>query len=341
MSEKKYTIVCVTPVGRRRYMRFLVPLVLTSDITRYEFWLNTTNRADILFFELLAKKFPKINLIPHPNGRCEGNRTINDFYQRATEPHTIYVKLDDDIVWAEPHFLERLVQFRLTHPEFFFVTPLTINNALCTTVLQAFKKFEYPRFIHPWSEDSLVSRNTQFVIDLHQWFLAKILLDGYQELHVPPIPFGLNRFSINTILWFGETFQKFGGSIDFIDDEIFLSIIKPAEYGMANCIVGDVLVAHYAFFGQRQALDRTNVLDRYREALLHTYRNNKDFLECFAEVEAIFQDVEPFARTVKSQHYSPVRRWKDILLNIKVPLLRMVPLSEIKKNIESRILKIQ
>ena len=50
-----YKIVCNTAAGRRRYMQYLIPQVICSDIVdRYDIWVNTTDKKDIAFFEMLA-----------------------------------------------------------------------------------------------------------------------------------------------------------------------------------------------------------------------------------------------------------------------------------------------
>lgn len=55
-----YKIVANTAAGRRRYMQYLVPFVLSSDIIdRYDIWINTHNGTDIEFFKRLAKEYSK------------------------------------------------------------------------------------------------------------------------------------------------------------------------------------------------------------------------------------------------------------------------------------------
>ena len=50
-------------------MQYLIPYVVASEIVdRYDLWLNTINKQDIVFFKILAKKYPKINLVWQPDG---------------------------------------------------------------------------------------------------------------------------------------------------------------------------------------------------------------------------------------------------------------------------------
>lgn len=47
-----YKIVCNTAAGRRRYMQYLIPQVICSDIVdRYDIWVNTTDKKDIAFLK--------------------------------------------------------------------------------------------------------------------------------------------------------------------------------------------------------------------------------------------------------------------------------------------------
>ena len=64
----KYKVVVNTAAGRRRYMQYLVPFILSSDIVdRYDIWINTHNGADIEFFRRIAEMYPKINLVWQPD----------------------------------------------------------------------------------------------------------------------------------------------------------------------------------------------------------------------------------------------------------------------------------
>ena len=52
-----YKIVINTAAGRRRYMQYLIPYIVSCDIVdRYDIWINTHNGADIEFFKRIAEK---------------------------------------------------------------------------------------------------------------------------------------------------------------------------------------------------------------------------------------------------------------------------------------------
>ena len=67
-----------------------------------------------------AKKYPKVNLVWQPDGVVNGIASINAFYRDCCDKDTIYMKLDDDVVWFEPELFEKMVKFRVDNPEYFF-----------------------------------------------------------------------------------------------------------------------------------------------------------------------------------------------------------------------------
>ena len=156
---RNYKIIVNTAAGRRRYMQYLVPFVLASDIVdRYDIWINTHNGADIEFFKILAKKYSKINLCWQPDGIVDGNKSINAFYRDCTQENAIYFKLDDDIVWMEPNAIQKMVDFRIDNPQYFLVTPLVINNSLSTYLLQIRDKITLKKYCKSSPAHSLLPK---------------------------------------------------------------------------------------------------------------------------------------------------------------------------------------
>ena len=83
---KGYKIVCVTPAGRRRYMRLLAPQILASPLVdRYDVWVNTKAPRDIAFFDALAKIDPRVRLVAQPDGIVDEYRSIGAFHRLATD----------------------------------------------------------------------------------------------------------------------------------------------------------------------------------------------------------------------------------------------------------------
>lgn len=190
-----YHVVANTAAGRRRYMQYLVPFVLACDeIERYDIWVHTHDTEDIEFFQLLEKQYPKIHLIYQPDGIVGGNRTINPFYRFCCEPNTIYIKLDDDIVWMEPDALKKMIDFRIDNPSYFVVSPLVINNSLSTYLLQITDKLSLDKYYISSSSHPVLWGSGDFAEQLHEWFIEKLKNGTYSNLHIGKHPVSLTRF---------------------------------------------------------------------------------------------------------------------------------------------------
>lgn len=293
---KNYKVVVNTAAGRRRYMQYLVPPILNADIVdRYDIWINTVDRVDIEFFEKMAEHYPKVNLVWQPDGIVDGIKSINAFYKECCDEDTIYMKLDDDVVWFEPELFEKMVKFRVDNPEYFLVSPLVINNALSTYLLQVHDKIRLDQYYNSQCAHRTLCLDGWFAADLHNWFMENYLKDDrYEELYVGKHPMGMCRFSINCILWFGSEMAKFHGVVPG-DDEEYLSCIKPTQLGMMNCFNGDALIAHFAFGPQREGLDKMNILNRYGAVLHQLWTQDKALHEIDNDIQTIIKDAESHA----------------------------------------------
>lgn len=290
---KDYKIVVNTAAGRRRYMQYLIPFVVSSDVVdRYDIWVNTHNGADIEFFKQCAKLYPKINLVWQPEGIVNGIASINAFYRLCCDSNTIYFKLDDDIVWMEPNLIEKMVEFRVNNPQYFVVSPLVINNALSTYILQVEDKIKLNMYYPSIATSNYLWKSGKFAASLHDWFLDKYLkTNKYNELHVGKKEMGMCRFSINCILWFGEDLARINGIVPG-DDEEFMSCIYPTKLGRANAWNGDAIMGHFAFFTQREELDKMHILERYGDYLHKEWEKDNSMHAIDEDIQSIMRDVK-------------------------------------------------
>ena len=290
---KNYQIVVNTAAGRRRYMQYLIPYIVSSEIVdRYDIWVNTHNGADIEFFKRIAEKFPKVNLVWQPDGVVNGNKSINAFYKACIEPNTIYFKLDDDIVWMESELIEEMVKFRVDNPRYFVVSPLVINNSLSTYLLQLENKLKLDAYYQAYASDSVLWKSGNFAQELHTWFIKNYLKDRqWEKLYVGKKEMGMTRFSINAILWFGDEMKKFAGIVPG-DDEEFMSCIYPTQQGMSNAWNGDAIVAHFAFYTQREALDKNGILERYGEINNRQWHTDKQRAKIYDAVQLVMNEIQ-------------------------------------------------
>ncbi len=320
-----YKIVANTAAGRRRYMQYLVPLVLACDeIDRYDIWVNTHNGADIEFFKRLAEEYPKINLVWQPDGLVDGIRSINAFYRQCVDEDSIYFKLDDDLLWIEPGGLKRMIDFRIDHPDYFLVTPLVINNALSTYLLEVCYRIKLDGYYNSDAAHPVLWRSGDFAAQLHRWFIDGYLSTGeWEKLHVGVHPVSMIRFSINAILWFGRDLRAIDGEVPD-DDEEFLSVLYPARIGRANCWNGDVVALHFAFYPQRAGLDALGILDEYGEILHRQYATDTVIRKIDDKVQQILMSVdaaEPELIKTQSPYRSAPKvknrgKWMSLVMRI-------------------------
>lgn len=305
---KNYKVVVNTAAGRRRYMQYLIPYIVASPIVdRYDIWINTHNGADIEFFKQIAQRFPVVNLVWQPDGVVNGNKTINAFYKTCIEPDTIYFKLDDDVVWMEPELIEKMVRFRVENPHYFLVSPLVINNSLSTYLLQVAGKLKLDQYYSAASSHPVLWKNGFFASDLHLWFIQNYLKPGkWNELHLGKKEMGMTRFSINAVLWFGDEMKKIEGKVPG-DDEEFLSCIYPTSQGVSNAWNGDAIVAHFAFFTQREELDKMGILEKYGRLCIESWNKDPMMKDISDAVQSIMQNVQSKQVELENQP-SPYRR---------------------------------
>lgn len=258
-----YKIIAVTAAGRRQYMKFLVPHILNSDIIdQYDIWVNTINKFDIAFFKELAARYPKIKLVYQPDKLINGIASINSFYKYCIEPKSIYLKLDDDIIWMDDNALSTLVDFRINNPKYFLISPVVINNGLCAYALYNSGKLKLNRYLKAYMEDVAGWCTPEFSEKYHRWFYDILINERTEDVMINNKEIAMNRFSINAVLFFGSSFREFSGEV-VGDDEEFLSVVRPTQLGCSNCFVGNSIMVHYAFSSQKKHLDKTDILNLY------------------------------------------------------------------------------
>ena len=300
-----YRVVCVTPAGRRRYMELLVPQVLACGLVdRYDIWMNTDHPADRKFLDSLAK-LDRVRLVPHPDRTAPGTEAIGGFHRTAMDADTIYIRLDDDVVWLEPGFFDTLLRFRVAHPDYFLVMPLIVNNALCSHLLQTMGKITVSHVLNTACFDPVGWRSARFALQLHRLLLDLIRSGVTDRLHCGAHVVALNRFSINSICWFGRDLASFGGVVG-VEEELEMSAVIPARLGKVNCFCADTVAAHFAFFSQRAKLDEAGILEQYTEVL-----TGRSELRALLEEVGALRRAADTAETILPQAqggFAPVRK---------------------------------
>ncbi|HTF24757.1 MAG TPA: class I SAM-dependent methyltransferase [Candidatus Limnocylindria bacterium] len=260
---ENYRIICVTPAGRERYLKILASYILKCPLVdEYHIWKNSTNASDVAYMYALEQSSPKVRVIEPPTVPPDTSAAIGQFFVHCVDENSIYIRFDDDIVYLEPNFFVKFLTFRVENPHYFLVFPNIVNNAICAYLQAEYGAFEPGCRLQPYYREFSAWGSGRFAEQLHRTFLRSAREGKMADWCFGPKLLALCRISVNCMSWFGKDFAQFGGIVGENEEE-FLSVVKSSQMMRPNCINGDVLVSHFAFYRQRPYLDSTNVLDEY------------------------------------------------------------------------------
>ncbi|NBS69709.1 hypothetical protein EBT31_12475 [bacterium] len=243
----------------------LVPQIegLREVVDEYHLWLNTTKTDDVDYIKGLESDFIKVKPLPD-DVRVNGIFSIPVFYRYCTDPGTIYVRFDDDIILIDSlEAFKSFLDFRIDNPEYFLVMPNILNNACMTHIHQRLGNFKCSELVHYNVTDEVGWKNGSFAVCMHHEILNR--LSDQKDLSVYRfngkwILMYKEEFSINCISWFGRGFD---GRVD-APEETFLTTKYTHIHNKLNCVYGGFCVVHYAFSPQRACVDSYDILSKYK-----------------------------------------------------------------------------
>lgn len=261
---KTYRIIAVTPAGRRAYLELLTHYILRDrNIAEWHVWDNCRDVHDRAYVDSLEKKSGRIRILRR-EGANGSNRSINGFYAACTDPGAFYIKMDDDIVYLEENTASALLDAAVAEKgSHLWWSPLVVNNALCSWLLQQHGLLDTDRELTAQASCPTGWKDPWFAAMLHRAFLT--MLSRGQRIRLPKSTVSLSRYSINCIGFFGEDVVRYGPLFcpDHVSDEEWISAALPLRTGRFGRIVGETCVAHYSFYTQEHVLNTTDILDRY------------------------------------------------------------------------------
>lgn len=276
-----HKVIAWTPFGRRRTFSLLIKY-LERDHARGlvdEAWLymNTDpvgQEDDIACAHELNEQFDWVKLKHRPEGIDLGNlpkqRYTGLAYREMTDRDTVYLRLDDDVIYLHEQAVENLVRARLQMPAPTAVFPVIFNNAICSHFLQACGKIPMEwGAVAPYCMDPMGWANGPFAVKLHELLLDHIEAGTVDQLYLYqdfPIQPG-TQFSVSCFASLGSMYAGLDqpGVLVPDEEESWHTIHRPLATGAPNILRGDAIVAHWSFFPQKPFLDTTTLLDRYRE----------------------------------------------------------------------------
>jgi hypothetical protein len=274
-------VVAWTPYGRAATVSILLEY-LQRDHDRGlvdEYWLCENvdpHQKDDLAWAIWASVHRDwVRLVERPAGvlvHPRKQRNTGYFYRYMTDPDTIYVRFDDDVVYVETNAIERIVLHAIHGPQI-CAFPMIINNAITSHFLQRDGKIPLE-----WGEVTLYCMdgngwaNGQFAVDLHEFFLSCAEEGVVEEMlashHNYQLPLG-EQFSVSCFASRGSTYAALTppGVLQpdmIIEEESWHTEFAPHKYEVPNVLIGDAFVSHYTFYGQQEHFEGTDILDRYR-----------------------------------------------------------------------------
>lgn len=272
MSSNGKKVIIITPSGRKRYLILLLEHLKAqkSFFDEWHLWNNTRNKEDEDYLYTLEKQHDWIRVIDTPTiSAYKGeNRGINMFWNTYTFlDHVIYIRLDDDIIWLSPGFIQSMIQFKNKHDTTPVVVANTINNNYIAhfqqktgRVLQSVEPIDKLCIGNLWKSPELTHK-------LHEEFLEDRLSNTYDKWKINDVVVdNYLRVSINALAFDGSIFKS--NKIDVHDsEEEWVSIHIPYKYKKPVIINGDALALHFAYFTQRDVKVNGKSLDDRLEEL--------------------------------------------------------------------------
>lgn len=258
--NNKKVCVCI-PAGRKKYLEILVKYLLknTSKIDEIRMWVNTTNEEDLKYIESLPQMNSIFTLDYSANGDINiGSSTaISLFFRNCCDENTIYLRLDDDIVYIEDGFVEEIIKFRIENPRYFLVLGNVINNSVCDYLHKSNGALRTELDFTINASCPIGWSNKELTLEKHNCFFENLESDKLNLYKIENYEWN-RRFSINAICWFGSEFKKFNGQVEYGNEEVWLT------EGRNNIIFGQKLCCHYSFWVTREFLSETDVLQKYK-----------------------------------------------------------------------------
>ena len=276
-----FRVVVVTPAGRRETLSILWLWMgrCRGLVDEWRLWENTSVVSDLEYINYLVKSGGGYVT-------CEGSHevrdrfwldgdpwsgtyTIHPFFLNCVDSKTIYIRLDDDIVYVTLGGISELLRYRLENRDHFLVSGNVINNSICSHIHQRFGFVSSDFGLAGYDcFDEIGWKSGAFALEVHRNFLRG--LDRGVSYNIGCWLMGRGeRLSINCICWFGHDFAEFGGNVGVFEED-WLTVFRPGITGQLVSICGGCVVSHYAYGPQREFLSSTGVLDWYRTLALRS-----------------------------------------------------------------------
>jgi len=270
-NNKTYRIEICIPAGRKKYLeifkKFLYRKIDEGLVDGIQLWLNTVDPVDIAYLESMEAENSKVKIYRQgePINSLGFYETYNPlktylFFANAQDDDTVYIRFDDDIIWANEDAIEKIVKATIDNPNSFVITPNIINSTICNSWHQekgvlseeAGKVKRYNRNEPNCAYlDEFNYTDGKLCEHIHATFKKHYETGRLEEYYLPSRVLNeFERFSICSVAWLGKNKISLG----YIE-EPQIAWELPQALNRPNYFVGDALLVHYAYHTQRPFLD--------------------------------------------------------------------------------------
>lgn len=295
VGGKEWRVVAWTPYGRERTVSILAEYMRRDHEREIvdEYWLcqNTDPNQvdDLAYMYRLNQDHPWVKIQERPAHfprRVPKQRNTGSFYYYMTDPDTVYVRLDDDIVYVHPDAITNLATAKIQMAVSVAVHATMWNNAVTSWYFQkagvipapgdttqvrfdgGHETYTWPEVGGPWCMDPVGWTDGRFAVALHRLLLDRIEAGEPESCYLyQDMPWKLGeQFSVSAFASLGTMYAGLDepGVLVPDEEENWHTVHQPKVIGHPNIINGNSLVSHYTFFPQQTEVFKTDVLDQYR-----------------------------------------------------------------------------
>lgn len=265
---KGYKIVIITPAGRKKYLeifkKFIYRKIEEGLVDSYDLWLNTINPEDIKYIESMAAENDKVKIYRidepiTPTWESYNALQTHKFMKYAQDDDTIYIRIDDDIVWAEDGAIEKICQARIDYPDAFAIYPNVINSTMCTSWHQEIGALSEEAGIVRKERaddldyaylDSFNYTSAELIQHIFNTFKKRYEEKSLSAYYLPSKSFDdYKHFSICSLAWWGKDKIKCGSN-----EEAQMAWELPMKLKRPIFFVGNALVYHIFYHTQRESI---------------------------------------------------------------------------------------
>lgn len=287
-----FKVVILIGAGRKKLLRQTIKsLMVQGDcIDEIHLWENTSIQSDLDYIQecessidkVLVKRCDKQGVVNHTfGGVVNPNMTRFRYFLRdCKENDTVYIKIDDDMIWMEEGLVESLTRFTLRNPQYIAVFANVINNSGCDHIHQRLGVYEEDSInLMTWNEGGSCPVGWscgRTATTKHLRLFENMKNDNLDQ-------YKFSRWVLNDKIRHGSGFMAWrSGSFDVdkigVDDEESISQIFTKDMDRNTCIFGEKLASHFSYHIQEfpgRGFDKNKIWKKY-EKLIFWKKDEKD-----------------------------------------------------------------